>query len=407
MIATDQENLLGIYNLESKKNSNHLPCAGETPVFIPNKQGFRSRSAHPKMSKGRASSWCAPRSTKSPLKTKLVPVFAGSPKAWKNMSKSRSWPWISPGFLPGECLETCCFAQDSVLRLLHIFQQTKDSTIVTCTIGDSKPTEDGSKDSTWLRGLNNRLILSYNPTCTASQNHQAVRVICTLGDTIVQKIRKSQTSSPSNKNSHDIDYFHSQQKNQGTEKKTESIFVPVCMQDISLFLSDLSLTQSAWDLGFTDSPPVLTDPPCTHPRNHKQDKQNKILDTVCFLHFVSIMLPVMCRQFVLLSAGADDVTCWWWFVIVPMSIAVRTLPISWSGALKSRIESSVPAYLQWPNRSTLQHLEQVTRFTNSWSWLTTAFALRRAPFPPCFGTVLHQHRLHGVLAGWVGVLFEV
>lgn len=301
MIATDQENLLGIYNLESKKNSNHLPCAGKTPVFIPN---LRKVSVSP---------LCTPKNVKGlqlmcsainkvTIKNKACASFCRKPEG---MEEHEQVPQlavnIALGFAAVLLTPSCdCW---------NMIQQTKDSTIVTCTIGDSKPTEDGSKDSTWLRGLNNRLILSYNPTCTASQNHQAVGVICTLGDTIVQKIRKSQTSSPSNKNSHDIDYFHSQQKTQGTEKKTESIFVPVCMQDISLFLSDLSLTQSAWDLGFTDSPPVLIDPPCTHPRNHKQDKQNKILDTVCFLHFVSIMLPVMCRQFVLLSAGADDVTC--------------------------------------------------------------------------------------------------
>ena len=306
MIATDQENLLGIYNLESKKNSNHLPTAQLcTPVFIPNKlSGFsfaaRGTPKHPK--KGRGLQLMCSAINKVTIKNKACCAsFCRKPKGMEEHEQVPQLAMnIALGFFVagGNCarlrLANCCI----------FFQQTKD--FYHCndsTIGDSKSTEDGSKDSTWLRGLNNRLILSYNPTCTASQNHQAVGVICTLGNTIAQKIRKSQTSSPSNKNSHDIEYFHSQLKTQGTEKKTESIFVPVCMHDISLFLSDLSLTQSAWDLGFTDSPPVSTDPPCTHPRNHK------ILDRVCFLHLVLIMLPVMCMQFVLLSAGADDVTC--------------------------------------------------------------------------------------------------
>lgn len=172
-------------------------CA--TPVFIPNLRKVSLQPlCTPKHAKRKGLQLMCSAIHKVTIKNKACASFCRKPEG---MEEHEQVPQlavkIALGFA-GHALKHAVLLTPSC-DCCMLFQQTKDSTIVTCTIGDSKPTEDGSKDSTWLRGLNNRLILSYNPTCTASQNHQAVGVICTLGDTIAQKIRKSQTSSPSNK----------------------------------------------------------------------------------------------------------------------------------------------------------------------------------------------------------------
>mmetsp|Transcript_164148 Transcript_164148/g.526361 ORF Transcript_164148/g.526361 Transcript_164148/m.526361 type:complete len:213 (+) Transcript_164148:696-1334(+) len=48
------------------------------------------------------STWCAPRSTKSPLNTTTgQSTVPGKPKQPKSSNTSRSWPWVSPKILQG------------------------------------------------------------------------------------------------------------------------------------------------------------------------------------------------------------------------------------------------------------------------------------------------------------------
>mmetsp|Transcript_47211 Transcript_47211/g.122018 ORF Transcript_47211/g.122018 Transcript_47211/m.122018 type:complete len:350 (+) Transcript_47211:2-1051(+) len=73
--------------------SSWLPRTSQT------RSGSRTLSAS---SRPMVSSWCSPRSTKSPLKTNMGAFrSAGLPKAMKNNIRSRNCPWMSPKTLQG------------------------------------------------------------------------------------------------------------------------------------------------------------------------------------------------------------------------------------------------------------------------------------------------------------------
>mmetsp|Transcript_78506 Transcript_78506/g.206038 ORF Transcript_78506/g.206038 Transcript_78506/m.206038 type:complete len:250 (+) Transcript_78506:527-1276(+) len=89
------------------------------------------------------SSWCAPRSTQSPLKTYVVPCWSSEkPKSCSSSSTSRNWPWMSPKILAGARASTS--TQSEARRLSAALDSAATICACSCGLDSSSSIASGS-----------------------------------------------------------------------------------------------------------------------------------------------------------------------------------------------------------------------------------------------------------------------